>query len=425
MSGAVDLSLPIPSIIGVGLATPLGNDCRTTWDALCAGRAIADHARVAGIAGGEEPRVNALALRVAREAIAGSGWTAAQAQSAALIVGTSKGAADDWLGEKWGNLPAGGPSIVTGLADIARAVAAALQLGGPRLTYSGACASGLLALIRAAMMIRAGETRRAIVVAAESSLHPLFIGSFQRLGVLAPPAHGCRPFDRDRAGFLISEAAAAICLEALDSQHESPAPFAIVEKFAMAADAFHLTSGDPKGGELRRALARVIDRRPVELIHAHGTGTLANDPVELAAIEQTLAEQNDSEPRLSRSRLGAADVGGAAKPQAAGECDPFPLEPCNERIAPGASKASAATAPDLYSHKGALGHSLGAAGLVAVAINCMMHRHGIVPPNVRTTNPMSTTAVFIDPQMHRRLIRRSLAISAGFGGAIAAVALAG
>ncbi len=177
------------------------------------------------------------------------------------------------------------------------------------------------------------------MVAVESSLHPLFIGSFNRLGV-APPGLGCRPFDQQRGGFVIAEAAAAVCLEGdLDEPPtaDDPRVIACVERFACGADATHLTSGDPDGFTLGRVLSRVIDNRPLDLIHAHGTGTLANDPIELHAIEQSLLQ-----------------VGGRQH------------------------------SPVLYSHKGAIGHSLGAAGLVAVAINCLCHRNGVVPPNVCT-----------------------------------------
>ena len=63
------------------------------------------------------------------------------------------------------------------------------------------------------MMLRSGEVDRAIVIGAEASLHPLFLACFKRLGVLPGEGIGCRPFDVSREGFLVSEAAAAICLE--------------------------------------------------------------------------------------------------------------------------------------------------------------------------------------------------------------------
>ena len=261
------------------------------------------------------------------------------------------------------------------------------------MTLSAACASGLHALIRATLMIRSGEARRVLVVAAEASVHPLFVGSFGRLGVLPPEGVGCKPFDVNRAGFLMSEAAAAVCLEAggagRGGRNEpdggdggAAVPRVRVERFAFGGDATHLTGSDPRGRTLRRLLAHVIDGRPVDLVHAHGTGTETNDPIELAAVEAAM---------------------GPARP------DDQPL-------------------PSLYSHKGALGHSLGAAGLVSVALNWMAHRQGFVPPNVGTNDPLPATSVRIhragDGGVERR-VGRSVAVAAGFGGATAVVSLIG
>lgn len=379
---------PIPLITGTGLATALGNTLDATWHALCAGKAITSLGRVPGIEPHGEPRVNVLALRVAHEAIARAGWDAHALASAALIVGTSKGACDDWI-ERWGSSFEESPgrsldcvhdkwglsqSRGFGLGETATALAGRLGIAGPRMTLSAACASGLHALIHASMMIRAGRVARALVVGCESSLHPLFLASFRRLGVLAPDGHGCRPFDQSRAGFVVSEAAAAICLESAEGPKRSHERSVAVEGYALGADATHLTHADPSGAVLRALLARVFDGRKLDLIHAHGTGTIANDPVELAAIESCLSNT----------------------------C-PIP--------------------PSLYSHKGALGHSLGAAGLVSVALNCAMHSNGRVLPNVRTADALPHQSVTISQTIARRPISRSAAIAAGFGGSIAAVTL--
>jgi 3-oxoacyl-[acyl-carrier-protein] synthase II len=224
------------------------------------------------------------------------------------------------------------------------------------------------------MMIRGGEADRVLVVAAEASVHPLFLASFRRLGVLPPEGFGCRPFDEDRAGFLMSEAAAAICLEAVDPDH-LPQAYASVERFALGGDATHMTGGDPAGSTLRHLLARVVDARPVDLIHAHGTGTTFNDPIELAAFDDVVAA------------------------------------PARESL------------PSVYSHKGALGHSLGAAGLVSVALSCMMHAKRMVLPNVQTRKPIATRRVRIDPDAKAQATRRSICVAAGFGGPTAVISL--
>jgi 3-oxoacyl-(acyl-carrier-protein) synthase len=123
-------------------------------------------------------------------------------------------------------------------------------------------------------------------------------------------------------------------------------------------------------------LARVVDDRPVDLFHAHGTGTVQNDAVELAAIESVVARGKDSD------------------------------------------------RPIVYSHKAAIGHSLGASGLLSVVLNCQAHVTGSIPPNVNTTEPMPTRRVTIRTAATQECeIRRSVAIAAGFGGALGVVSL--
>lgn len=350
--------------------TPFG-DLDSTWVALLSGATIEDHAR----ARWPHPRRRATGLAEAvTSEIKGID------PGAALIVGTSKGPVEEWLTPPPGQFddstsdnPKGGLSL-TGLADIAAVLGERLRLHGPRLTLSAACASGLHALIRGAMVVRSGEVRQALVVAAEASLHPIFLGSFQRLGVLAKSGLGCRPFDAERTGFLMSESAAAVLLEAADDHNDdADAPVVYVERYALGGDATHLTGGDPEAATLRRLLAHVIDGRPVDLIHAHGTGTPTNDPVELAAIESTVV---------------------ASDPP-----------------------------PNLYSHKAALGHSLGASGLLSLVLNCQAHAHGMIPPNPHMTHPLPTTRVRISHEPVERPVRRSVACAAGFGGPTAVVSL--
>ena len=383
------LRIPRRAVItGTGLLTPLGTTANETWRALLDGKFITDHTRAAGEYDNTSPRIIQMARRAAGEAMGDAGWCGTQADDIHTIVGTSKGSIESWLPPATplqhmsNSAYIAGGLHPTGLADIAATIA----LGGPRLTLSGACASGLLALIRAAMLIEAGHADRVLVVAAEASVHPLFLGSFKRLGVLPKKEIGCRPFDQSRDGFLMSEAAAAVCLEANSSpvsQAQSfsrsacgarpGAPRIAIERYAQGADATHLTSTDPTGRVLRHLIQKVTQNQPVDLIHAHGTGTLANDPIELAALESVFA--------------------------------------------------TAVQTPCLYSHKGALGHSLGAAGLVSVVLNVLAHQHHCVPPNTRTTQPLPSQHVSIHSTAHQTPIRRSLALAAGFGGATAAISL--
>ncbi len=395
----------VPIITGYGLITPLGHTVGDTWRSVLAGRSITSHARVEVASMVNQPRVAALAVTAASEAIAHAGWgdRLVPANETAIVVGTSKGAIESWIttpppltsdkpllsadyqrpspsGDRAGS-PCGDRFSVQnnrcefGLANIARAVADATGLTtSARLTLSAACASGLHALIRGAMMIRAGEARRVLIVACEASVHPLFLGSFRRLGVLPPEGTPCRPFDSNRQGFLMSEAAAAVCLEAFDPEM-SPAvqPIVAVERYGMAGDAVHLTAANPDGSVFRGLLRRVLAGREVDLIHAHGTGTLINDPIELSAID--------------------------------------------------AAMEYASAAPVIYSHKGALGHSLGAAGLISVVLNCLAHGNGKVPGNINTALPLPTTRLRLSSDVIDRPVHRSLVCASGFGGPMAVVSL--
>lgn len=376
--------IAVPIITGLGLVTPLGRSPDETWQSLLSEASIRDHARLQPLGNANIPRVTALAIEAASQAVADAGWTdhPIAPDQTAIVVGTSKGPIESWLAPpptSDNTEPAGRCDFADfGLADVATQLAAALgYTAGPRLTLSSACASGLHALIRAALMIQSGEISRALVVAAEASVHPLFLGSFRRLGVLPPPGIPCRPFDENRRGFLMSEAAAAVCVEGRcpDVHASQQKPIAQIERFALAGDATHITAGDPTGATLQHLLAQVIAGQGVDLIHAHGTGTLFNDPVELNAIDQSLA----------------------------------PHQPPSI----------------IYSHKGALGHSLGAAGLISIVINCLCHRHGKVPPNPNTPNPLPARLGTISDHKITRPIHRSLTSASGFGGPVAVISLIG
>lgn len=369
-----DASETMGSITGVGLITPLGLDASSTFAALLDDRYITNLGQIETIRTPPTvPRVSTLAMAAALEATAQAGWdkqTLSDPQTA-LIVGTSKGPIDGWIAAlpHMSSAPyvsAGRPH--EGLARISGDLATGLGLGiGPRLTVSAACASGLHALVRAVLLLRTGECRRALVVAAESSLHELFTASFERLGVLARDDRGCRPFDQSRAGFVISEAAAAVCVEAEPNR----TVLAQIDGFALGTDAQHLTAGDPTGKTLRYLLGRVTDGRSVDLVHAHGTGTVLNDPIELAAIDDSVADANTC----------------------------------------------------VYSHKGGLGHSLGASGMVSIVLTCLMQQQGIILPNVQTPRPLETTHVQLSQRAVERRINRSIVLASGFGGAAGVVSL--
>ena len=214
-------------------------------------------------------------LKPSSPRVAQATW-AGRCDDVAIIACTSKGSVESWIETSAPKLGDG-----FGLSDLSTVIARHIGADfGPRLTLSAACAGGLHGLIRGAMMIQTGEATRVLVVAAEASVHPLFLNSFQRLGVLSAEGELCRPFDQNRSGFLMSDAAAAICLEAGPVPHS----IATVKRFAMGGDATHLTGSDPDAKVLRHLLKEVIGEDPIDLFHAHGTGTISNDETEIAAL---------------------------------------------------------------------------------------------------------------------------------------------
>lgn len=193
------------------------------------------------------------------------------------------------------------------------------NLGAPEAVHTSvaACAGSLAAAARAYESLITGQHRRAIVVAADSSIHPLFDASFSRLGILAPAdAQGnrqCRPFDPAGRGFFITEAAAAMVLE------HSPVESLHVEGTWLGGDATDLLATDSDAKSLKRGIQTLAGGAGVDFVHAHATGT-RHDAYELAAI----------------ATLGSTYV---------------------------------------FSHKRFLGHSLGASGLVGLVLSAMCHRH--------------------------------------------------
>jgi 3-oxoacyl-[acyl-carrier-protein] synthase II len=352
MTSPESLTVQSPlAITRLALLTPFGH-ASDTWAALRADRRLSDNTSVPDHFLDPDLSLDR-SLRLALAAAARLAHESPLPPDTALFCGTSKGPITTFL-SALDSLAATGhvtrdqaAHVARGTGAMAPALAHRLGLTAPLHTSVAACSSGLHALHRAARAIQYGEYPRALVVAADASLHPLFTGSFARLGVLAPPdASGhrrCDPFGQAGQGFFLTEAAAALLLEAAPS---SP-PLAFLDHTAIAADSSHLIAIDPHTRSLRRALHTAIADQPLAFIHAHATGT-AHDAHELAALR--------------------------------------------------------AFAPNthLFSHKRWLGHSLGAAGLVSLALSTLAHRHQTAP-----------TGLPIPPNA------RSLTLAQGFGGHIA------
>lgn len=157
-----------------------------------------------------------------------------------------------------------------------------LGLDGHPLVVDNACISGLSALIVASRLLQSGECESVIVCGAEVQ-SAFIVSGFQALKAMS--AHRCRPFDIERTGLNLGEAAATIILR----RNESTTTRWRLEAGAMANDAYHLTSPSPKAEGAYRALESILqghDAQHLACVSAHGTATLFNDQMESVAIER-------------------------------------------------------------------------------------------------------------------------------------------
>lgn len=169
-----------------------------------------------------------------------------------------------------------------------------MQLGitGPIYTISTACASSNHAIGNAFWLIRNGVCDQAIAGGSETPFTYTFLKAWEAIRVVAPDT--CRPFSKTRQGMILGEGAGLLMMESLESaQKRGAAILAEVVGFGMTSDASHITKPDQKGAEeaMRMAL-RDGGVHPAQIgyINAHGTGTLVNDSMEVAAIKNVFGE---------------------------------------------------------------------------------------------------------------------------------------
>jgi 3-oxoacyl-[acyl-carrier-protein] synthase II len=198
-----------------------------------------------------------------------------------------------------------------------------------------ACSASANAISIGADFIRGGRVD-AMVVTGVDALSPLTVMGFHSLMALTKEEP--MPFDRDRSGLLVGEAAAALILERESLARARGAPiYAELAGYGLSNDAFHVTQPHPEGAGAVLAMRQALDDADMSAdeigyIHMHGTATRHNDPMELAAMREVFGSR-------------------------------------------------APTLP-ISSIKGAIGHTLGAAGTVGAVSSVLALRHGFLPPNL-------------------------------------------
>jgi nodulation protein E len=158
---------------------------------------------------------------------------------------------------------------------------------GISYTTSTACASSNHAIGNAFWHIRNGVCNAAITGGSETPLSYGFLKAWEALRVVAPDT--CRPFSKGRQGMVLGEGGAMLVLESLESAKKRGARiYAEIIGFGMSSDASHITKPNQVGAESAMRLAlkdAALSPDSIDYINAHGTGTMVNDAMEVAAIK--------------------------------------------------------------------------------------------------------------------------------------------
>jgi 3-oxoacyl-[acyl-carrier-protein] synthase II len=291
---------------------------------------------------------------------------------AKLLLATTKGEID--LLEK---------SIITGTGDVAEStlnnlLRKVIELTGTTsggMVVSAACTSSSSAAARAAAMIRSGHADCVLVVACDSVTEFVFSGFSSLMALDKIPA---RPFDKNRSGLTVGEAAAYMLIMSEErAVREERTILGEIAGWGMSDDANHMTGPSRESEGLVRAINAALDSagitaHQIGFISAHGTGTPYNDAMEMRAF-RTVFE---------------------------------------DRKVP------------VYSIKGGIGHTMGSAGLVEMAIAQRAQRENIVPPTVNLKEADDDAIGWVADR-HRAIGPDSIALvtNAGFSGVNTAVVL--
>ena len=266
-----------------------------------------------------------------------------------------------------------GPAAVVGLELKAKAGVC---------TPIAACASGSEAIANAWRNIVYGEADMAICGGVETKIEAVPIAGFAQMRIVLSttnddPAGACRPFDRDRNGFVFGEGGALMVIET--EEHAKARGANIIARImgaSVTSDGFHMVAPDPNGEQAGHAITRAVQLAglqpsDIDHINAHATGTQVGDVAEGKAINNAMGTHR----------------------------------------------------PAVYAPKSALGHSVGAVGAVESILTVMALRDGVIPPTLNLRN--------LDPEIDLDVVsgeprpgdyRYAVNNSFGFGGHNVAIA---
>lgn len=242
-------------------------------------------------------------------------------------------------------------------------------------TNSNSCASGTVSVGEAFRVIRDGIADLMIAGAAEAPLSPLTFGAFDAIKAMAKerehPERACRPFDKNRTGFVMAEGAGALVLEELaHAQKRGARIYAEVLGYSLNNDAYHMTSSLPDGAAAIQAMQVALDEaklKPEKIgyINAHASSTAMNDSHEAHAIQQVFGKNT----------------------------------------------------PPVSGTKAFYGHPLGAAGTIEAALCALALTHDFLPPTLNCDDPEDIPGFdLVRGRGRSQPIEYTMSNSFGFGG---------
>ena len=316
------------AITGLGAVTPVGNDVKTTWENLLAGKSGVDWitafdasefpVRIAGEVKDFEPtdvvdrrkarqldRAVLFAIGAAREAMADAGVNGFQPERVGVVLGCCVGGMTqmqeqyDVLRERgWDRMS---PYFLANFLVDAPSGHLAIELGlrGPNHAVVSACATGSASIGEGAELIRRGDADVVLAGGTEGAITPLILGGFCAMRGLVngdDPRKASRPFDATRAGFVMAEGAAVLMLEELEAAERRGAKiYAEVLGYGSSNDAHSMVQPDPEAVGVTAMMRQALDDASVEpervdYVNAHGTGTPLGDAAETKAIKRVFGE---------------------------------------------------------------------------------------------------------------------------------------
>lgn len=404
--------MPRIVVTGLGMLTPLGNEVRTTWDNLLAGKsgigpitrfnATDFSTRIAGeikdfdpdrfIDKKEKKKMDLFiqyALAASIMAVSDSGLEIGDgnAERVGVLIGVGMGGLPSIEAYHQVFVDSGPrrispffiPMVIPNLA--AGQVSIHFGTKGPNSCTVTACAAGTHAIGDGMRIIQRREADVMIVGGSESVISPLAVGGFGSARALSTrnddPSRASRPFDRDRDGFVISEGSGIIVIEELEHAKQRGARiYAELIGYGMSGDGYNIVAPPPDGSGAVRCMRQALfsgktNPEEVDYINAHATSTMA-DAIESGAIHQVFGSHV-------------------------------------RKLVVSSTKSST-------------GHLLGAAGGVEAIFSILSIVHGIVPPTINLEHPDEGCDLDYVPNTPREMpVRTAISNSFGFGGTNATV----